>query len=264
MTIATKNGSVIIKSGSVAQNCGCCGGGDCQDLGLIWPDLIEMPVRYEFSCSGVAGFPAVEASETVTAGTWDTIPLPGQASQWGRIITGDYQNRQYTLRMYLYYNHRYSWGAQFDLTYYEYPSGSGANYATHQQSGIFNYQCNAGTTMVEPLRVFTTGSGFYYDYIEPGSTPEGQGGCCCAQYGPGTIFPSGGRVGVCTDGLSISPSCDSEYNDSGNLTGVCKKRSAPFGNTFEFSRYHSQHPGRFVYFTVTLPDWRMYRTNPLP
>lgn len=29
MTIATKNGSVIIKDGSVAQNCGCCGGWSC-------------------------------------------------------------------------------------------------------------------------------------------------------------------------------------------------------------------------------------------
>jgi len=29
MTIATKNGSVILKSGSVAQNCGCCGGWYC-------------------------------------------------------------------------------------------------------------------------------------------------------------------------------------------------------------------------------------------
>lgn len=29
MTIATKNGSVIIKDGSVAQNCGCCGGWYC-------------------------------------------------------------------------------------------------------------------------------------------------------------------------------------------------------------------------------------------
>lgn len=29
MTIATKNGSVILKSGSVAENCGCCGGWQC-------------------------------------------------------------------------------------------------------------------------------------------------------------------------------------------------------------------------------------------
>lgn len=29
MSIATKNGSVILKSGSVAQNCGCCGGWTC-------------------------------------------------------------------------------------------------------------------------------------------------------------------------------------------------------------------------------------------
>lgn len=29
MTIATKNGSVILKDGSVAQNCGCCGGWWC-------------------------------------------------------------------------------------------------------------------------------------------------------------------------------------------------------------------------------------------
>lgn len=29
MTIATKNGSVILKSGSVAQNCGCCEEGAC-------------------------------------------------------------------------------------------------------------------------------------------------------------------------------------------------------------------------------------------
>jgi hypothetical protein len=37
MTIATKNGSVIIKDGSVAQNCGCCGGWICcQDPACLY------------------------------------------------------------------------------------------------------------------------------------------------------------------------------------------------------------------------------------
>lgn len=242
----------------------CCGG--CQKLDYIWPDLIALPVTYHFECNGAAGFPAVTAHETVTSGTWDTIALPGQASQWGRRITGDYDNRQYTLEIWLYYLSRYSWGAAFALRYYQYPLGtSGSNSVTHYQTGGFEYQCDTGNTLVEPFPVYSDINYQYYtDYVEPGPTSEGQGDCCCAQYGPGTIFPGGGRVGVCTDGLSRSPFCDSELDSSGTLRGVCKKRSAPFGNTFEFSRYHSQHAGRFVFFTVTLPDWRLYRTNPLP
>lgn len=238
----------------------CCG--SCQKLDNIWPDLVALPVAYHFECNGAAGFPAVTVDETVTAGTWDTIPLPGQASQWGRKVTGDYEGRMYTLDMYLYYISRYSWGAAFALRYYEYPSGtSGVNSATHYQTGVFEYRCDSGTTLVEPKGIFSDFNYQYYsDYVEPGSTYEGQGGCCCAQYGPVAIVGNGG---ICT-GAIRSPYCDEALSEYGTLVGICKRRSAPFLSRFEFSRYHSQYGGRFVFFTVTLPDWRMYRTNPLP
>ena len=47
MTIATKNGSVVLKSGSVAQNCECCGGACCNGT--------TCSVKPEDQCNAAAG-----------------------------------------------------------------------------------------------------------------------------------------------------------------------------------------------------------------
>lgn len=55
MTIATKNGSVILKSGSVAQNCGCCG-----PACLSSCPVIPQQITFSVSATSNSGNPFVE------------------------------------------------------------------------------------------------------------------------------------------------------------------------------------------------------------
>jgi hypothetical protein len=90
MTLATKNGSLIVKDGQIAENCGCCG--DCVDVNFFTSDLlgkgcggagvqhglrtIEIPQRFslprEVHISGVVD---------------DDLSIDGSVVQGGQYVT---------------------------------------------------------------------------------------------------------------------------------------------------------------------------------
>jgi hypothetical protein len=47
MPLATKNGSLIVKSGRLAENCGCCGGGGCVQVTTRTPIRIDVGITSE-------------------------------------------------------------------------------------------------------------------------------------------------------------------------------------------------------------------------
>jgi hypothetical protein len=59
MTLATKNGSLIVKDGQIAENCGCCGGWWCYRCGCDKPTVVvtlsNFSAYYQFSTLSVNG-----------------------------------------------------------------------------------------------------------------------------------------------------------------------------------------------------------------
>lgn len=76
MTLATKNGSLILKDGSIAENCGCCGGWYCYNQCA------------DFSCPGSASVSvSISASDTLTNIIWRYAPqlnFSGLPTYWQR------------------------------------------------------------------------------------------------------------------------------------------------------------------------------------
>ena len=89
MTIATKNGSVILKDGSVAQNCGCCGGWYCYpdscpcNYSKQMPQSLQATLAFTLA-SNMYGI-ALGNAFSAYLGTWRTTPE--QAAQ----INGTYR-----------------------------------------------------------------------------------------------------------------------------------------------------------------------------
>jgi hypothetical protein len=52
MTIATQSGSLIVKDGKIAENCGCCAGWYCYCKDLVWP---QMGFSFQYNGTPILG-----------------------------------------------------------------------------------------------------------------------------------------------------------------------------------------------------------------
>jgi len=79
MTIATKNGAIIVKDGKLAENCGCCGDWYCdQDYGACCAGT-QCENKYRCDCASPSVFKnSVPCGSSVCACVYPTLePLPG-------------------------------------------------------------------------------------------------------------------------------------------------------------------------------------------
>lgn len=112
------------------------------------------------------------------------------------------------------------------------------------------FECSSGTTQVGKARFGDLTSAIRVD--------EQTYSCCCAQYGPTVLFNPNGRTHACSSTSTPSPSCDTAIDSDGQVKGICTRLANPFNGFFESYTFFG------FTMSLTLLDWRLFRTNPLP
>lgn len=84
MTIATKNGSIIVKDGKLAENCGCCGDWYC-DLTACWTCNLSFPTSGFNPVWGVGCTPQNSCKTMVGGIPGDPLPVTISVSGFPRL-----------------------------------------------------------------------------------------------------------------------------------------------------------------------------------
>jgi len=105
MTLATKNGSLIVKDGKVAENCGCCGGWWCYDgygaccFGNPVSVVVSLSAFVECIVSSERRSIPAESQTAVASNSFGVPAQDAWTHQVGRPASGSTEGRSVRLRL---------------------------------------------------------------------------------------------------------------------------------------------------------------------
>lgn len=113
------------------------------------------------------------------------------------------------------------------------------------------FECTNGTTQV--------GKSYFGNLSSAIRVDDQNYSCCCVQYGQTVLFEPNGRANACSTSTSTTnANCDTAVNSAGQTKGICTRTANPFGGFFQ------SYTSYGYTMSLTLFDWRLFRTNPLP